>query len=208
MIKSGAKIPVIEDGKLTTEPNKVFSVDDSQSEPDIYERAGRKVLIVGELSVGRTTALQYMINKLGERNITVIDGSHMTHEMLEETMERIGNDGLIVFDDYAKFGRYDNVPLPTLKEIAQISAPYLPAIGSNIPSYSITQNKDFNQSSKAPRRKSEPREKTKLDLPDQPIKRIIPAGCKVWPEYGGVVANNEKNAKRKFENLKNKPSGE
>lgn len=30
------------------------------------------------------------------------------------------------------------------------------------------------------------------------VKPPIPKGCKVWHEYGGVIALNEKSAKRKF----------
>ena len=37
----------------------------------------------------------------------------------------------------------------------------------------------------------------KLDAPDNVVP-VIPKGCRVWPEYGGVVAMNEKNAERKY----------
>ena len=40
----------------------------------------------------------------------------------------------------------------------------------------------------------------------KPTKKVtppIPKGAKVWHEYGGVIAINETNAKRKFNKLKN-----
>ena len=39
----------------------------------------------------------------------------------------------------------------------------------------------------------------------KPAKKVTPPlskGCKVWYEYGGVIALNEKNAIRKFNKLK------
>jgi hypothetical protein len=39
------------------------------------------------------------------------------------------------------------------------------------------------------------------------VKPPIPKGCKVWHEYGGVIALNEASAKRKYEKLKNNQNG-
>jgi len=36
----------------------------------------------------------------------------------------------------------------------------------------------------------------------KPKPKLIPKGHKVWPEYGGVTALNEKNAIRKYKKLK------
>jgi hypothetical protein len=44
------------------------------------------------------------------------------------------------------------------------------------------------------------REPTKFDLPNNP-KPPLPKGAKVWHAYGGVIAINEANAKRKFNKL-------
>lgn len=39
----------------------------------------------------------------------------------------------------------------------------------------------------------------RMSLPEKP-KKVIPAGCKVWTEYGNVMALNEKSAIKKFNN--------